>query len=197
MTIESQKAIADELLKRVESLDPFCIVAGGAPRDWYMGNEANDIDLYFHLPMHWTLGLIEIKLKELFHDVLKIDHVTFNHTWKYETMKDIKHIFNIEFQGLKVQLIHMMKPTFSCVVDKFSTTICQAWYKHRQIRTTFDFDIALAANAIVINDKEGYTMENAHVKKMIERFKSYSVMSKDRAAYFALYTLIQKEKHDN
>ena len=45
--IEHQKNVAREVLVKVKNLiDSGAIIAGGAPRNWVMGKEANDIDLY-------------------------------------------------------------------------------------------------------------------------------------------------------
>ena len=48
MKIEDQKAIADELLAKIELIDKNAILAGGAPRDWWAGVEANDLDFYLY-----------------------------------------------------------------------------------------------------------------------------------------------------
>ena len=46
-TIEQQKLVADKVLNQLYLICPEAIVAGGAPRDWYLGKPANDIDVYF------------------------------------------------------------------------------------------------------------------------------------------------------
>lgn len=44
-SVADQKALTDEVLAKL----PFdAIVAGGAARDWYYGNPAQDIDVYFN-----------------------------------------------------------------------------------------------------------------------------------------------------
>jgi tRNA nucleotidyltransferase/poly(A) polymerase len=47
ITIDLQKIVADDVLEKLFSIDPHAIVAGGAPRDWFMGNLASDIDVFF------------------------------------------------------------------------------------------------------------------------------------------------------
>lgn len=47
--IKHQQKVADDVLNLLEIIDPACIVAGGAPRDWYMGDVAKDIDVFLHL----------------------------------------------------------------------------------------------------------------------------------------------------
>ena len=42
--VESQKQLADEILLKISMYDPYVIVAGGAPRDWWMGRQAAAIN---------------------------------------------------------------------------------------------------------------------------------------------------------
>jgi hypothetical protein len=44
--IDAQKALAKKYLDRLAVLDPNIAVCGGAPRDWFLGAKANDIDFY-------------------------------------------------------------------------------------------------------------------------------------------------------
>jgi len=46
LPISVEKSIADEVLSRLEVIDPTCILAGGAPRDWWLGQSCNDLDFY-------------------------------------------------------------------------------------------------------------------------------------------------------
>lgn len=48
MNIEQQKRIAKEVLDKVKVLDYRAIIAGGAARDWYFNNLANDIDIFYY-----------------------------------------------------------------------------------------------------------------------------------------------------
>lgn len=52
--IDYQKSVADIVLSKLELLDRYCIIAGGAPRDWYLGMEATDIDVYLYYPVNTT-----------------------------------------------------------------------------------------------------------------------------------------------
>lgn len=48
MNIVQQKRIAKEVLDKVKVLDYWAIIAGGAARDWYFNNLANDIDIFYY-----------------------------------------------------------------------------------------------------------------------------------------------------
>ena len=62
-TIEKQMSVAQNVLNKLEFFDPSCILAGGAPRDWYFGNLANDLDFYVYfrpdLPNWWRSNQLE------------------------------------------------------------------------------------------------------------------------------------------
>ena len=48
-SIEHQKAVAKEVLNKLKIVDIFAMLAGGACRDWYLNNEASDLDFYVQL----------------------------------------------------------------------------------------------------------------------------------------------------
>ena len=64
-TIEEQQEVAKYVLQKLEIIDPCCILAGGAPRDWDLGTPANDLDFYLYLGHNSVFGLRNTKLKQL------------------------------------------------------------------------------------------------------------------------------------
>ena len=59
MNITEQKSIAKTVLGKIRNLDHRAIIAGGAARDWYFNNLANDIDIfYYHEEGKWCLDNI-------------------------------------------------------------------------------------------------------------------------------------------
>ena len=56
LTVQEQKDIGKELLEKLYLLDPCVVIAGGAARDWYLGNKANDLDIYLSYHPNLTLG---------------------------------------------------------------------------------------------------------------------------------------------
>lgn len=63
--VNRQKLVADDILSRLELLDPRCIVAGGAPRDWHLGKTAKDIDVFLYTPQLNSAYIREHTLKRL------------------------------------------------------------------------------------------------------------------------------------
>ena len=43
MSIVKQQLTANDILSKLEIIDPYVILAGGAPRDWYFGDECRDL----------------------------------------------------------------------------------------------------------------------------------------------------------
>ena len=50
MLIRHQQAVADYFIALMRSIDPYVCVAGGAPRDWFLGKPAADIDIFYQCP---------------------------------------------------------------------------------------------------------------------------------------------------
>lgn len=167
-TIKKQMNIAGDILHQLEIIHPYAVLAGGAPRDWYLGTPANDLDFYFY-SSGGTVSSVKKQLDTLFGtDVFKSKRL---HVLPmYKTMKNIVRIWEGIIEGLQVQLIQLVGPkdTFS-VVDQFSCSICKAWWLGGdKIQLEDTFIKSLISGTILISD--GYTRECYHVKKMIDRF---------------------------
>lgn len=168
--IETQKGIAEDILDRLELLDPYCILAGGAPRDWFLGKEANDLDFYVNLlPMrneeeeatlNRLLGLVVSRLAD-----------TSRKESEYNCMKHLKRIYEFKYKGQDCQIMVMDTPTFKSVIDHFGTSICKVWFKRGRIHPTLDFLMSLRLKCIY--KQNNYNAKEKHVSKMVERFPNY------------------------
>ena len=121
MNIEQQKRIAKEVLAKVKVLDYRAIIAGGAARDWYFNNLANDIDIfYYHEDGKWCLDNIrrEVGLLKVLLGVDHIDVLGFNSAKdqnnaaveddfnNYQKNPDIVNVFECVIEGVKFQFIN-------------------------------------------------------------------------------------------
>ncbi len=109
MTIEKQLDIADKIYDKLKIVDPYCILAGGAPRDWYFNNPARDLDFYF-TSIGSTFGAVKKQLSKLFDDVtLLMDKEGYpaGRTSMYKTMPFLKRIWEFTVDGIPVQLIEL------------------------------------------------------------------------------------------
>jgi len=136
--IAKQKAIADDVLEKLFMIDPYCIVAGGAPRDWWHGKPANDVDAFVHVRDGTTLGIINLMLE-------KAGFTTTSYKEEgsipemYKKNPDLRCVINIGNYETPVQIMIMREPTWDSVINKFPLSICKAWYKHGKVDVDKDF----------------------------------------------------------
>lgn len=191
MSIEEQKAIADDVLEKLKFIDPTAIVAGGAPRDWYCGRFASDIDVFFYFRPDIPVGQIERLLKEAGIDVYRssdgkhIDPL-------YKKNPDLRCIYYAKVDGVEVQLMSMFKPTFN-VVDHFPLNICKVWYRRGKISRHPDFKFAIQNKAIV-KVNELYAKGDTYVQKIVDKFKGFKYFDSKLEFVEWVYLNRQEEK---
>lgn len=170
--IDLQKAVADEVLQIIENVDPTAIVAGGAPRDWYFGNAATDIDVFFHFRNDLSATRIQEILKGLGLDVCrKNEGDSLPEIYKKNPM--LRCVYDLEYGGEQVQLLLMLEPTFNSVIKHFPLNICKVWYKHSTIEVTQDLLRAMKHKAIVkVNPL--YANGDKYVEKIKAKFPDFN-----------------------
>lgn len=164
--IQLQQNIAQDILHKLEIIDPTCILAGGAPRNWYLGKSANDLDFYIH-SSHQNM---KSRLKTLGLQVVHMSSAKFQNS-AYPDMKKIKAIFEGNIDGQEYQIMVMSESTFNCVVSKFGTSVCEAWYKHKRVNTTDSFKLSHYLKTIYV--KPDYNAKVKHINKMQTYFPDY------------------------
>jgi len=180
--IKDQRLAADIILSKLQLLDPNCILAGGAPRDWYMKKEANDLDFYIYLN---PKNQVEKNTRQV-EDVLALIGILDLENISYESMTDEKGAYSCMehlrtvYEGnyemgtddfIKVQIMVMYSPTFDCVVDKMGCSLSRIWYKNGKITPTFDFLFTLEHKIMYYVDD--MTFKETYAIKMKDRFKDY------------------------
>lgn len=166
--IESQMKVADEVINKLRTVDPYCIVAGGAPRDWYFGNPANDIDVYIW-QQHDTQHAKVAQLNYAGFECISMEHKDRDHTL-YEKNSMISNVFIVRGYEFPVQIISLNKPTFG-VVDTFPFSICQAWYiPERGIQLEKNFRIT-EKTGYIFRTNPVYADGDKYIQKITERFK--------------------------
>jgi hypothetical protein len=170
MDIKQQQAIADTILDKLYVIDPHCILAGGAPRDWYFGLPATDLDFYVYLAdpcgiRHlytklYGLGLVS---KEILETITLADY-------DYSNSDQIKWIISFMYEGQKVQIMIMYKPTFKSVLPHFSLSICHIWYKNKRIRTEGVFDRTVEEK-VIRQTQEAFGQ--GYISKILAKFPDY------------------------
>ena len=175
-SIEHQKAVAKEVLNKLKIVDIFAMLAGGACRDWYLNNEASDLDFY----VHYSDSYPQWALRKTFSNLLgtKMDIVG-KKGEKLNNSSDVIYTqdHNISFvlggvdDGIDVQVIIINKPFFN--VSNFCFDICQAYSLDiDNIQTTASFDRAVKHKTIQVTGGF-YSQKDAYTKKIKEKFPDY------------------------
>lgn len=170
MTVEEQKAIADILLRKLQAIDPNCIVAGGAPRDWYLGREAKDIDIFVYLPQIENNTQIRRRFRGLDLHPEKMARLIDEDDPQYDNPA-IQSVWEGKLAGIIYQVILMNAPTFDSVIPMFDANIVKAWYKDGQIRATPDFVLGHRNKQIILADP--IQANSRHVRRLRELFPDY------------------------
>lgn len=170
MDIQQQRAIADSILIKLETIDPHAMLAGGAPRDWSFDHEAVDLDFYLHLT---TIDVAAFHSKlfcmGLLHDQLYPSELTIAEN--YLETSAVRWVVSSTYQEQKVQFVVMHKPVVDSVLQHFSLSICQAWYKSQVMYNTSEF-------LKTIEEKTIRQLQPAfgagYIDKILAKFPDYS-----------------------
>lgn len=182
--IDHQKYVADIVLSKLELLDKGCIVAGGAPRDWYLGNEATDIDVYLHdsrsgyIYHDQRIGLLNVLGFEI-----DSKHEDWTVPELYKSNHYVSHLYNVTYLGEKVQIIFVSQPTFISVIDTFPISISKAWYKGGEVCITDDFDLSIK-HKILYKTVDSYEEDNKYLLKIREKFSDYTYVTKEQVVAY-------------
>lgn len=185
--IDKQKKVASEVLQKLESFDPTCILAGGAPRDWYFGNVANDLDFYVYFRPDLQRCFRDNQLEKVglknFRMKGKED---FDFPENYKRNPHLIAVYEGVYKKEKVQIMFMNEKTFKCVVDLFPFGICQVWWKgddlidywtKSSIHTTRHFDESVAHKILrLLNDL--YADSDGYIEKIRNKFPDYLYIGK-------------------
>lgn len=167
-TIENQKRVAKEILEKLSIIDPYAILAGGAPRDWYFDEEAKDLDFYYYTQER-TMGASSKQLEFFFPKV--IPSLREDGDWKlYEHMPGLKRVWNTTIEGIPVQFIQMdSEETRRNVVENMDVSICKISMNRFETTLHRDFKLTVGSGKMFL--KEGYSWNDPHPTKMIEKYK--------------------------
>lgn len=173
-TIDKQKQTADKIYGKLKVVDPHCILAGGAPRDWYFNNACNDLDFYFASTAS-TVSAVRGQLEASFPDVsitLMMDKEgQANTSEMYKTMPFLTRIWEMVIDDTPVQLIQVENGKQWKVVDHMDISICQAWYIGGEVKLHNNFKLTQASD-IIFTTQEGYSWSDKHAMKIKERFEN-------------------------
>lgn len=172
--IEKQKKVAASILYTLASEgNPQAIVAGGAPRNWMMGEPANDIDIYFTNPIS----------KELVHKIADREELRFlgKQYDRYGMVKGITSVVEANIQETKVQFITTKRFGYTkeqfaqSIFDSFDFGICKIGWTPDGYITTPEFHNDRCNKKLTI-DIEKLSKHNSFLslpKRLIKMKKYY------------------------
>jgi len=135
MEIQKQQKLADEIYELLYPHMPkdSILLGGGAPRDWYMGKEANDLDFFL-----FDEEALELK------DVSEILGVEFYRlvAEKYGDEFNKMGVYEAEYKGQTIQFIWRNQAPLE-TVKSFPVNMSQAWYIDGEVFATDLFEIGV------------------------------------------------------
>lgn len=203
--VDAQKELASLVYHSLSIIDPRCLLAGGAPRNWYFGETAKDLDFYIQTPVDRRcyeqrevfekLGLIERKeSRDINHD-------------HYEMMPCLKRVwdlflptFNTPIQvmeigheaiGEKEFWYNGKGSTYSTdelpmVVEAFNNTLSYGWSAYGITHYPEDFLFSVKHKVV------GYKYEAPNIEKLKEKYSDYTFISmEDFSAYKRVVKLME------
>ena len=176
MEIEIQKKIAKDVLSKLQTVDMWAMLAGGACRDWYLGNAASDLDFYLHYSNKYPQWALCEHFSKLIGCEIKVvgkkgDNLNPESEVVYTQDPKIEIVLGGVKDCIDIQIIIVNTPYFR--VDNFCFNICQAYTLNvDNIKTTPEFDKAVKHKVIQITG-EFYSQKDAYVKKIKAKFPDY------------------------
>lgn len=185
--VRKQMYIAGQILDKLRLIDSTAVIAGGAPRDWYMNKPATDIDIFYHFhgdiyhakDLAANLNILKTVFPEM---KLKILGVSAD----YRNLKDvedhanymlnpnIRHVFEFNYRGQVFQLIDKVDKTLP--IETFAYNVCQAWSDGVEICYTPMFKVGMDKR-ILIETGHLYSNSCKYKKKMQEKFKGWTYIA--------------------
>lgn len=187
MNLLRQKALTREVMETILPISPTAIVAGGAPRDWYFNNQAQDVDIFLYRPDLNTPYFVKQVFKSVGLPITTLDTSLMEDGVGHGTYflnPRISQVYEMMYSGLKFQFILMKEPTFTSVVPHFPLNLSRIWYKDGDIHPTHEFLHGVENKALIKLD-ELYADGNRYVTKIRERFPDYQYYASVQEFYFS------------
>lgn len=185
--VREQMYIAQLILNKLQTIDPKAVIAGGAPRDWYLNKTATDIDIFYHFhgalahdkDLNANLRMLQsvfpdfnIKTLGVSGDLSNLKQVE-EHA-NYLLNPNIRHVFEFTYRGQVFQLID--KISYNSPIDTFPYNMCQAWSNGVEIFYTPLFKVGVEKE-LLIETGSIYCSMGKYQKKMQEKFPNYTYIA--------------------
>lgn len=172
MTELKNAVLIDLILHKLQAIDPYVLLAGGAVRDSYLDIEPNDYDVFLYVPENQPMWSIYKRFEALGMKIVLIGFDGDEISQDYKINPMIRYVFQLidPELSIKVQIIVLNQPTFK-IVDTFPLSICKAWYTpSRGIRLENDFKLTIVTRQI-FQTNQLYADGHKYLRKIVDRFK--------------------------
>ena len=158
--IAAQMATADKVLKQLNTDEFEAVCVGGAPRDWWMGKPANDIDIcVVRKPVKFDPGnMVAIPWLEAYDAVGEYAttcgfEVSFSAPEDrvpkgYESNPNLDGVYDLTVDGHKVQLL-VVSTSVAAYVANFPYSVCKITYAERCLRPSKEFELSVDMQVVV------------------------------------------------
>lgn len=181
MSTEKQKEVAKYILNKLQTVDMWATLAGGACRDWYLGNTASDLDFYIHYSGKYPQWALCEHFGNLLGCEMKIvgkpsgyQNQPDNGDVHYTQNPDVEYVLGGVVNGVPVQIVIM-----NCLVNpeqmvrSFCFDICQAYTRNiDELHMTKAFNEAVKHKVIRVTG-EFWSQKEAYIKKIKSKFPDY------------------------
>lgn len=166
--INKQKEVAREVLRKLKILDSSAVVLGGAPRDWYFGKPAKDIDFYISGSTNHILN----SLHEL---GLKVSGIKYSSdlgsSSTYSTMNSLLCVIDVKYKGHDCQIMITDNQFGEQLVDYFPCSLSKISFDLiTDTKPTCEFTMCIALGINYVHSDNGYELDHPYIKKIIDKF---------------------------
>ena len=166
--INKQKEAAREVLRKLKILDSNAVVLGGAPRDWFFGKPAKDIDFYISGSTDHVLNsLNELGLK-VSAIKRKSDLCTDN---TYSAMDSLICVIDMKYKGHDCQIMITDNQFGEQLVDYFPCSLSKVSFDLiTDVQATWEFAMCVDLGINYVHSDNGYELDHPYIKKIIDKF---------------------------
>jgi hypothetical protein len=183
--IVEQKKVADRLLGQLDILDPSVIVAGGAPRDWYLERIATDIDIFINFPRGLQGQGIFGKTLGRLTGTQWVSLSAVNDNSEYEMNAGVEDVYQSDVEGFKVQVIRL-NHCAPLVTAAFPLSLSQVLYTTKGgINTSRNFELSVRHKAL-FKVQPHYDDQHKYIAKIRKQFPEYEYFSSKEKFYEAV-----------
>lgn len=164
MSINFQKSVADGLLEGLGKRDPNCILVGGAPRDWFMGNNCSDLDVFMNSSTS--------RLTPFLREALNISQVVEKEFTAQENHTQVScNLYKFSYKDMEVQiLVPVLGMSVFEMLNRVHVSTSKIFYKNGQLFPSSDFLDSVGRKEIYCT---GGSKE--YLDKVIRKFPGFSI----------------------